>query len=62
MHLNVFVCTLLLSIRTGFKPTRTKPNRNINDLVFELSIRFGFEPKTDIKPNGLVETPNHFET
>jgi hypothetical protein len=61
MHLNVFVCTLLLSVRTDFKPTRIKSNRNINDLVFELSVRFGFEPKTETKPNGLVETPNHSE-
>jgi hypothetical protein len=58
-HLNVFVYTLFLSIRTDFKSTRIKSNRNINDLIFKSLIQFDFESKTETKSNDLIETSCH---
>ncbi len=51
MRSRVTFCTVFASVPVDFKPTETEPNRNFNDLVPELLIRFGLISKVKTEPD-----------
>jgi restriction endonuclease Mrr len=54
MRSRVTFCTVFASVLVDFKSTGTESNRNFNDLVSELSIRFDLIPKVKTEPIGSV--------